>query len=118
MRVRGFARGKRARARPHAAARATHRAAIAARAPPLCAEFHHAISSDRLMVDRAWTGMHMSSPRLRYHSKGRAGRSHYRTSMLSVRLREMTDAEAAAKRRFVQAAPDAARKAKLDPRAY
>ena len=30
----------------------------------------------------------------------------------------MTDAEAAAKRRFVQAAPDAARKAKLDPRAY
>ena len=70
------------------------------------------------MVDRAWTGKHMSSPRLRYHSKGRAGRSHYRTSMLSVRLREMTAEEAQAKARFAQVAPSAERKAKLDPRAY
>lgn len=81
-------------------------------------EFHHAVPSERLIVDRAWTGKHMSSPRLRYHSKGRAGRSHFRTSMLSVRLREMTADEALAKRRFGPAKLDPAAAAKLNPRAY
>ena len=70
--------------------------------------------SERLIIERAWTGKHMSSPRLRYHSKGRAGRSHFRTSMLSVRLREMTADEAHAKKNFTsrRAATD------LDSRAY
>ena len=71
-------------------------------------------------MDRAWTGKDMTSPRLRYHSKGRTGRSHWRTSILNVRVREMTAEEALAKKRFTAAATAATpeRKAALDPRAY
>lgn len=70
------------------------------------------------MVDRAWTGKHMTSPRLRHHSKGRAGRSHWRTSTINVRVREMTPQEAIDKKRFASAQPSAERRAALDFRSY
>jgi hypothetical protein len=82
------------------------------------ADFYHNVSSDKLIVDQAWTGKHISSPRLRYHSKGRAGRSHYRTSTLNVRVREMTPEEAEKKARFTKTLPTPESIAKLDPRAY
>lgn len=81
------------------------------------ADFYHSLSSDQLMVERAWTGKHMTSMRIRYHSKGRAGRAYWRTSMLTVRLREMTPAEQLKKNRF-GAKPSAAVRAKLDPHGY
>jgi len=84
------------------------------------ADFYHNLSADQLLVERAWTGKGFSSPRVRYHSKGRAGRSHYRTSRVTVFLREMTPAEQEKKARFGKwaAMTLAERKAKLDPRAY
>ncbi len=74
--------------------------------------------SDRLIIERSWTGKKLTSPRLRYHSKGRGGRSHYRTSMLDVRVREMTPEEFAKKRRFVRTVNTPERIARLDPRGY
>jgi large subunit ribosomal protein L22 len=53
----------------------------------------HVLLQSQLMVERAWTGKELTSPRIRYHSKGRAGRSHYRTSQLTVLLRQMTPDE-------------------------
>lgn len=46
------------------------------------------------MVEQAWTGKHRTTPRIRHHSKGRAGIAHKRTSMFSVLLREMNPEEA------------------------
>jgi large subunit ribosomal protein L22 len=53
------------------------------------ADFYHDVSKEDLLVERAWTGKQFMSPRVRYHSKGRAGRSYFRTSTVWVRLREM-----------------------------
>jgi len=86
----------------------------------LNADFYHGLTRDQLLVERAWTGRHLQSPRIRYHSKGRAGRSHWRTSMLTVRVREMTSREAAEKAQFTKRSPAAitAAKAALSPRGY
>jgi ribosomal protein L22 len=78
---------------------------------------YHGLPKSRLMVEAAWTGKHQSSPRIRHHSKMRAGRSHKRTSQLSVRVREMTDAEAAKKNKFKQL-PTPESIARLSPRGY
>ena len=80
------------------------------------ADFHHDVRREALMVDQAWTGKQLQMPRIRYHSKGRAGRSHYRTSMLTVRLREMTPEERAKRRSFTKPTPEA--RAALSPRGY
>lgn len=68
-------------------------------------------------VVQAWTGKHTSSPRIRYHSKGRAGRASKRTSKLWVKVRAMSPAEADKLNRF-KLAPSAASIAALSPRAY
>ena len=81
------------------------------------ADFYHALRPDDLMVEEAWTGKHLTTPRIRHHNKGRSGRSHYRTSMLTVRLREMTEEEKASLNKF-KWLPNAATRAKLDPRGY
>lgn len=70
------------------------------------------------MVEAAWTGKHLSSPRIRHHSKGRAGRSHKRTSMLSIRLREMTTEEAIKKNKFRKTLPTLESISSLSPRGY
>ena len=82
------------------------------------ADFHHDVSSERLLVDRAWTGKHLTSARIRHHSKGRAGMSHYRTSMLNVRVREMTPDELEKHARAAPMLPTAERIAKLSRRGY
>jgi ribosomal protein L22 len=81
------------------------------------ADFYHNIPPAALMVDRAWTGKEICAPRIRYHSKGRAGRSHYRTSRLTVRLRAMTPAEADKLVKFPRA-PSPESRASLHPRGY
>jgi hypothetical protein len=68
------------------------------------------------MIEEAWTGKNLTSPRIRYHSKGRMGRAHYRTSMVTVRLREMSDKEERRLNRLRKAAAE--RKALVDPRGY
>lgn len=83
------------------------------------ADFYTGLSQNELMVERAWTGKNLTSVRMRYHSKGRAGRAHYRTSQLSVRLRQMTPDEAEKLNRFdSRKRPTAASKAALHPRGY
>ena len=72
------------------------------------ADFYHNLPPGALMVSRAWTGKELSSPRVRYHSKGRAGLAHKRTSMLTVRLRAMTPAEAEKLVKFPPGAPPSA----------
>ena len=79
-------------------------------------ELFHGLPRGELMVEAAWTGKHTSSPRIRHHSKMRAGRAHKRTSQVSLRVRQMTATEAAALNRFPAAA--AAPKAALSPRGY
>lgn len=81
------------------------------------ADFHHDVRREDLLVDAAWTGKQFTQPRIRYHSKGRAGRAHMRTSMFTVKLREMTAEERVARQKFPWRATDATR-AKLDPRGY
>jgi ribosomal protein L22 len=76
----------------------------------------HVLPRDALMVEAAWTGKHVTAPRQRHASKGRTGRSHYRTSRVSVRLREMGGAEAAVLNKARATSPAA--KAALDRRAY
>ena len=68
------------------------------------------------MIERAWTGKHLVSPRIRHHSRGRFGRSHWRTSMVSVQLREMTEKEAKLLNKTRGVGKQ--RKAALDPRGY
>lgn len=81
------------------------------------AEMYHGLSGSKLMVEAAWTGKHQSSPRIRHHSKMRAGRSHKRTSQLTVRVREMSAEESDKLVRFkVRPTPES--RAKLDPRGY
>jgi len=82
----------------------------------LNADFYHGLGREALMVERAWTGRHLQSPRIRYHSKARAGRSHWRTSMLTVRVREMNAVEAASLNKFATARAE--KRAALDPRGY
>jgi len=84
----------------------------------LDADFHHDIPSDLLIVDRAWTCKHLVSGRIRNHNKGRAGRSHYRTSTLNVSVREMTPEEAEKKKRFKSRVNTPEQIAALHPRAY
>lgn len=91
-------------------------APASAPAPP--ADFHHDVPSDRLIIERAWTGKVMSMPRLRHHSKGRAGFAHKRVSRLDIRVREMTPEEYSAKRRFVRTVNTPEKIAGLDPRGY
>jgi large subunit ribosomal protein L22 len=83
----------------------------------LNADFYHSLSPDKLLVERAWTGKQLTSVRVRHHSKGRAGMAHWRTSMLTVRLREM-DADEATRLNRYKSLPSAGTKAKLDPRGY
>lgn len=81
------------------------------------ADFYHNLPPSALMVDSAWTGKQLSSPRIRHHSKGRAGLAHFRTSMLTVKLRPMSLAEADKLVKF-PTLPSAETKAKLSPRGY
>ena len=81
------------------------------------AEVYHGLPKSKLMVEAAWTGKHQSSPRIRHHSKMRAGRSHKRTSQLTLRVREMTETEAAKKNKFKRL-PTTESIAKLSPRGY
>ena len=81
------------------------------------AEVYHGLTKSKLMVEAAWTGKHQSSPRIRHHSKMRAGRSHKRTSQLTLRVREMTAAEAEKKNKFKNL-PTKESIAKLSPRGY
>ena len=81
------------------------------------ADFYHNLPPSALMVDRAWTGKELSAPRIRHHSKGRAGMAHFRTSMLTVKLRAMNPTEADKLLKF-PASPPAGLDKKLDPRAY
>lgn len=81
------------------------------------ADFYHGLTQDQLMVDQAYTGKQWTSPRLRYHSKGRGGRSHYRTSRVSVKLREMSAEESAKLNRF-KGFPTSESRAAIDPRGY
>jgi ribosomal protein L22 len=79
----------------------------------------HGLNTSALLVEAAWTGKHLSAPRIRHHSKGRAGRAAKRTSQLSVRLREMTPDEASKKNKFTRVFERLAEtRAALDPRAY
>jgi ribosomal protein L22 len=80
------------------------------------ADFYHDLRQGELVVDRAWTAKELTSPRLRYHSKGRTGRSHYRTSQLTVRVRQMTAEESDRLLKFK--APTPWRKEKLVGRGY
>lgn len=57
------------------------------------ANTYHQLGQDNLLIEQAWTGKHRATPRIRHHSKGRAGIAHKRTSMFSVLLREMTPEE-------------------------
>jgi ribosomal protein L22 len=79
-------------------------------------ELFHGLPKNELMVEAAWTGKHTSSPRLRHHSKMRAGRAHKRTSQLSLRVRKMTAEEAGKLNRF-QAGAKVPKEA-LNPRGY
>lgn len=83
----------------------------------LNADFYHALRPEQMLVERAWTGKHLTSMRIRHHSKGRAGRSHWRTSMLTVRVREMEGDEPARLNKFTRL-PAAATRTALDPRGY
>ena len=81
------------------------------------ADYHHDIRREDLLVDEAWTGKQLTQGRIRYHSKGRAGRSHMRTSTVTVKLREMTSDERNGRQKFPWRATELTR-AKLDPRGY
>ena len=103
-----FSSAERARALTTALRRAAQRA-----------ELYHALPTERLMVEAAWTGRHTSSPRIRRKNRGRSGRSHKRTSQVFLRVREMSEEEATEKNRFTPASlPTAASRAKLSPRGY
>ncbi len=99
--------------------RAQHVARAVARACKQV-ELFHGLPRGDLMVEAAWTGKHTSSPRIRHHSKMRAGRAHKRTSQVTLRVRAMSGAEAAAKNRFPApgGASAKAAKAALSPRGY
>ncbi len=79
-------------------------------------ELFHGLPRGGLMVEAAWTGKHTCSPRIRHHSKMRAGRAHKRTSQISLRVRQMTPEEAGRLNRF-QGTPGTAKEA-LSPRGY
>lgn len=81
------------------------------------ADFYNALDATQLTVEKVWTGKQLSSPRVRHHSKGRAGMAHYRTSMVTVQLREAGEG-AAGGRASKFRPPTAASRAALDPRAY
>lgn len=57
------------------------------------ADLDHGLKRGDLVVEAAWTGKHVSYPRLRHHAKGRGGKSFKRTSQVSVSLREKVDDE-------------------------
>jgi ribosomal protein L22 len=96
--------------RAPALTRAITRAVNAARGPT-------GLAIGAFKVLQAWTGKHTESPRIRYHSKGRAGRGTKRTSKLWVKVKAMTPVEATKLNRWT-VAPSAATMAALDPRAY
>ena len=81
------------------------------------ADFYHALPPEKLMVERAWTGNGLRAPRIVYHARGKSGRAHYRTTSLSVRLREMSPQEEEALVKF-KTRPTAESRARLDARAY
>lgn len=96
------------------------------RAPQLTRAITRAVNAARgpsglpvaaFKVEQAWTGKHTASQRIRFHSKGRAGRASKRTSKVWVRVAAMSAAEAAKKNRFT-AMPTPESIAALDPRAY
>jgi ribosomal protein L22 len=99
--------------------RAQHVARAVARACKQV-ELFHGLPRGDLMVEAAWTGKHTSSPRIRHHSKMRAGRAHKRTSQVTLRVRAMSPAEAAKRNRFPSAgaAEAASARAALSPRGY
>ena len=80
------------------------------------ADQYHELAANELTVEKVWTGKHLTSPRVRHHSKGRAGRSHYRTSMVTVQLREAGEGAPGRAPKFKL--PTAASRARLNPRAY
>jgi hypothetical protein len=94
-------------------------AATAVRRAVWNADFYHDVKQDDLMVTAAWTGKELSAPRVRYHGRGRVGMMHYRTSKLTVMLREMTPAEREERAKFARwQAPTPELRASLDPRGY
>jgi len=96
--------------RAPAVARALNRAVNAARGPS-------GLPPAAFKVAAAWTGKHAASPRVRHHSKGRAGRASKRTSKVWVRVAAMAPAEAARLNRYTTANTPAGI-ARLDPRGY
>lgn len=91
-------------------ARALNRAVNAARGPS-------GLPPAAFKVAAAWTGKHTAMPRVRHHSKGRAGRASKRTSKVWVRVAAMAPAEAARLNRYTVANTPASI-ARLDPRGY
>lgn len=89
----------------------------------LNADTFHALPRDSLLVEEVLTGKHQTSGRIRHHSKGRAGRSHWRTARLLVRVRQMRADERETRDKFAVAPATNARassgmRAALDPRGY
>lgn len=59
------------------------------------ADFYHGWSRDELCIEEAFVGKNAQYPRVRYHSRGRAGTAHLRYSQLTVHVRKMTEEEMA-----------------------
>jgi large subunit ribosomal protein L22 len=57
------------------------------------ANIEHGLQRNDLIIESAWTGKHISYPRLRHHAKGRGGKSFKRTSQISISVREKINDE-------------------------
>jgi large subunit ribosomal protein L22 len=57
------------------------------------ADFFHGLTHDQLLIDEVLIGEGLKAPRARYHSRGRMGRAAFRTSHVTIKLREMTEEE-------------------------
>jgi ribosomal protein L22 len=91
--------------------RAINKAVNAARGPS-------GLPVSAFKIEQAWTGKHTASPRIRHHSKGRAGRAYKRTSKVWVKVRVMSEEESKKMNRFKGTQPTATSIAALDARAY
>jgi len=61
------------------------------------ADFYHGWERDDLCIEEAFVGKNAQYPRIRYHSRGRAGTAHLRYSQMTVHVRPMTPEERSAK---------------------
>lgn len=79
-------------------------------------EFYLGLPPEQLVVQEAFLGKNERYPRVRYHAKGRAGRSYLQFTQLTVKVRAMTETEAKFKHRtFKSQDPDAP---PVPPRVY